>query len=280
MGGKQADRAKKVAKKQQDDEPETTVASGDLLGRVKALFMESCIVQNGPKVVDLLQDKEIAKPAEKKEEKKEEAKDDKENEEKTNEEKERDAKASEDKDAGAKESGVVTAKDMFESLGAQLSYFNILGFAEPASGEEALKAFIALKDLELDFGPRAKRRGNPGLDRIVVNVYNNLPQYLHIMLALMMLRAFLFRSFFACLPWLVGYQVLSLLIPLTNVPQVPQVPLEQVPTKFRVAGTLAIHALVWLFFLFEVVWKTYFFEKIPLIGIFAYHAYAVRPVDQ
>jgi hypothetical protein len=172
-----------------------------------------------------------------------------------------------------------SAEGIFGSICAQLSWCNVLGLAEPATGEDAIKAWRALKDLELDFGPRAKRRGSPGLDRITVNLFTNMPQYLHLLLSLMMLRSLLFRSWFACLPWLVGYQVLSVMLPLTPLPQLPQVPLDQVPTKFRVAGTIAIHALVWFFFLFEVVWKTYFFEKIPLIGMFAYHAYAVRPVE-
>jgi hypothetical protein len=270
---KQADRKndKKAAKQESDEHPSSVTSNGDLVGRVKALFIGSCMVETVPLLQDLLQEKEIAKPTEKKDEKEEGT------EEKTeNDENKENAETKETIDKEEKAS----ATKIFESLGARLTWCNVLGLAEPVSGGAAKEAFLALKDLELDFGPKAKKRGSPGMERIMVNMNNNLPQYLHILLALMMLRAFLFRSFFACLPWLVGYQVLSLLVPLTNLPQVPQVPLEQIPTKFRVVGTIAIHALVWFFFLFEVVWKTYFFEKIPIMGLFAYHAYAVRPVGQ
>lgn len=116
-------------------------------------------------------------------------------------------------------------------------------------------------------------------------MYNNMPQYLHLLLALMMLRAFLFRSWFACLPWLVGYQYLSLWIPLDGmpaalvsiIPQASQVPVEKCPVKFRVAASAGIHLLVWLFFIFEVLWKMWFFEKGLVMGLIAYHAYAVKP---
>jgi len=259
--GKQADRkAEKKATQKEDAEPATTASGGDLLGRVKTLFMDSCIAQTAPKLQALLQDVEPAKPIEKKEE----------TEEKENEEKETEAKDEAKGDS---------AKEIFEGLCTSLTWSNVLGLSEPASHEDAMKAWLALKGMELDFGPRAKRRGSPGLERIMLNVHNLLPQYLHLMLALMMLRSLLFRSFFACLPWLVGYQVLSILVPLTNLPQLPQVPLEQVPTKFRVAGTVVLHALMLLFFVFEVVWNTYFFEKFFLICLFTYHAYAVRPAE-
>jgi len=260
---KQADRKAEKKAEKKDDEPAAAASSGDFVGRAKALFMGACIVQNGPKLQALLQGDAVAEaPAVKKEEKETEGED-------------AAAPATEEKET--KEGSGDAAKDMFNSLCEQMTWCNVLGLAEPASGQDAMQAWLALKGLELDFGPRAKRRGSPGMDRIMTNMTNNLPQYIHLLLSLMMLRSLLFRSFFACLPWLVGYQVLSLMIPLTNLPQLPQVPLEQVPTKFRVAGTLALHALVWLFFLYEALWMTYFFEKFPLIGLFLYHAYAVRP---
>jgi len=275
---KQTERKAGKAKKTDDEHPSAeAVTGGDLIPRIKALFMGSCIVQNAmnaPKLLELLQNTEVAKapaPVEQKKEEeteKQEAEGEKETVDPPTEQKE------------TKEGSGDTANDMFEALCNQLSWCNVLGLAEPASGEEALAAWKALRELELDFGPRAKKRGSPGLDRIVVNLYDNFSQYMHLLLALMMLRSFLFRSFFACLPWLVGYQLASVLLPLTNLAKLPQVPLEQVPTKFRVAGTLAIHALVWLFFLYEAVWKMRFFEKIPVVGLFIYHAYAVRPQGQ
>lgn len=275
---KQADRnAAKKAGKREDEEPAAASAGGgDLLDRAKTLFERSCMMQMAPKIQDLLQGVETAKPngAEKKE-----------TEEKQTEEKEAEEKESEDKEnketnGNHKDDDGDSATKMFNSLCARLAWSNVLGLAEPASGEDAIKAWISLKGLELDFGPRPKRNQSPGFDRIKLNVRNNLPQYLHALLALMMLRAFLFRSWFACLPWLVGYQVLSVMIPLNGIPQFPQVPVEKVEPKFRVVGTIAIHGLVWLFFLYETLWCTYFFEKIPLVGLFVYHAYAVRPLDR
>lgn len=264
---KQADRkAGKKADKQEDDEPATAASSGDILARVKTLFMESCIAQTAPKLQALLKDEEVPKA---KEAEKKEAEGKTDGEEKDNVE----------NDAGLAKEGPEGATDIFDSLKARLTWCNVLGLSEPSSEEEAKKAWLDLKGLELDFGPRAKRRGSPGLERITLNVHNNCPQYLHVLLALMMLRAFLFRSWFACLPWLVGYQLLSLLLPLENLEKLPQVPLDQVPVKFRVAGSIAIHTLMWLFFLYEALWKTYFFEKIPLVGFFIYHAYAVRPQE-
>merc|ERR1711871_1856305 len=124
---------------------------------------------------------------------------------------------------------------------------NSLGLAEPASAEEALCAWKDLKDLEIDYGPRPRKNQSPGLDRMKVNVHNNFVQYLHVLLALMMLRAFLFRSWFACLPWLVGYQAASLLLPLEMT--------KDVPLKFRVAATMFFHALVLFFFVYEFLWK-------------------------
>merc|ERR1712086_292117 len=79
---------------------------------------------------------------------------------------------------------------------------------------------------------RSKKRGSPGMERILTNMHINMAQYLHILLAMMMLRAFLFRSFFACLPWLVGYQCLPLKLPLENMDVMgQQVPLEKCPLK-------------------------------------------------
>jgi len=130
--------------------------------------------------------------------------------------------------------------------------------------------------LEVDLGPVKRKKGNAAMERIEVNVERNLSQYISIALSLMCLNALVFRSWFACLPWLVGYQMLSLNLPMDlireNFPQVPAVEL-----KFRVASTMAIHALVWVFFLNEVLFKTYFLAKIPLIGLFIAHAYVVVP---
>merc|ERR1719291_663206 len=109
------------------------------------------------------------------------------------------------------------------------------------------------------------------MDRIITNLYNNLPQYLHVMLFIFMLSALLFRSWFACLPWLVLYQYLSLVVPLETLEKVPQVPLSKVPLKFRVAGTMAIHALVWLFFLYEAIVRCHFLIEFWAIALVIGH---------
>merc|ERR1712226_741659 len=106
-----------------------------------------------------------------------------------------------------------------------MGIYNILGLGLPANAETVKFAWIAFKNLEFDGGPRARKKGTPGMDRIKVNLERNLPQYVHILFALMCLRTLLFRSWFACLPWLVGYQFLSLLIPMELIREkFPQVP--------------------------------------------------------
>lgn len=262
----QADRkaAKKGTKDLDEAPPPSGVTMASLGTRMLSLMVGSCAVQVMPKLQTILQ----APPgAAKKEEPKKE-------EEKTEEKEETEGEVSDSAEAKPMSDD---AGEIFATLQNRMVWYNVLGLAEPLTGEQAKDAFLEMKGMELDYGPKAKKGRSVQLDRILVNMDALLPQYLHILLALMMLRAFLFRSFFACLPWLVGYQVASLLLPLTALPQLPQVPLEKVEVKFRVAATMGIHALVWLFFLYEVLWKCWFFEKIPLVGLFAYHAFAVRP---
>jgi hypothetical protein len=263
--GKQADR--KAAKAPKEEET-SAAPTGSIVEIAKALLMSTCIAQAVPKVPALIEEVKAwkengfvvppapaaeAKPAEDNAE------------EETN-----------DAPAPAPAAAETTAS-LFESLGARLTVFNALGLF--ASSDSAKSAFLAVKGQELDFGPRAKRTGSPGLDRMTANLQGNMAQYLYFLFALMLVRSFLFRSFFACLPWLVGYQFLSLLLPLTNLEKLPQVPLEKVPVVVRLIISLKIHALVWFFFVYEALWKTYFFEKIPLVCIIMYHSYAVRPAE-
>lgn len=169
--------------------------------------------------------------------------------------------------------------EIYASIKGRFAWYNCLGLAAPRSGEEAKAAWFALKKLEVDGGPRAKRKGNPGLDRVVANVRNNMAQYFHVLLAMMMLRAFLFRSYFACLPWLVGYQFLSVFLPLEKIPEVPQLDLAKVDIRFRVAASVILNFLVWLFFAYEALWRANFLEKFLYIGIIVTHAYVVRPAE-
>lgn len=279
---KQGDRkAGKQPKNQEDDE--VSVTAGSFTDLAKSMVMGSVIAENGKNFPYLVQDGIAIIKGEKKVEKnkeekpKEEAKEEK-------EENEQESKEGEDKENIANKAvpDFVVENDvcgLFNKISSRLHWSNPLGLATPASGEDSVKAWKALKGLDLDFGPRAKRKGNPGMERISANLYNNFAQYVHILLLLMVVRAFLFRSFFACLPWLIGYQFLSLFLPLDKLPQAPQLPLDKVPVEIRVAITLVLNGLVQLFFVYELLWKTYFFEKIPLVGLIVYHAYAVRPAE-
>lgn len=168
--------------------------------------------------------------------------------------------------------------DIFERFQQRLSWHNCLGLFE--KDEDSKNAWLAVKSQELDFGPRPKRNKSPGVDRIKINLRTNMAVYMYALLALMTLRAVLFRSWFACLPWLALYQFASLALPLENMEMLPQLPLDKVPVFARVLVTTFCHTFLVVFFLYELVWKTYFFEKIPLVGLVVYHAYAVRPVGQ
>jgi len=171
--------------------------------------------------------------------------------------------------------------DMFLQLVNRLAWHNPLGLAEPATAADSVTKWTCFKSLELDWGPAKKRRetGTPSLDRIMENLSQNFAQYMHVFLALMMLQALLFRSWFACLPWLVGYQFASMKVPLKTMEKVPQVQLSKIPMKFRVVGTVSLHALVWLFFLYETIWKCGFFTELFSLGLIVLHAHSVKPAS-
>lgn len=268
---KQADRkaAKKAAKQDDAADAAAPVQAGSFSDLGKVLLLGSCLAQVAPKLPDIVKDAkaELEGKGKKAEETSAPPKVD-----------ETDALLPKEEES-AKPPAAGGPVEIFASLQARLVWFNFLGLGMPETAEDAMSAWLALKELEIDYGPRKKRNASPGVERITANVYKNLPQYLHVLLALMMVRAFLFRSFFACLPWLAGYQFLSLFVPLEGLPQLPQVPWEKIPVGCRVALTMGIHALVWFFFAFEVLWKTYWFELFLLIGLFTYHAYAVRPAQ-
>jgi len=252
MGGKQTDRkSKKEASK--DDEP-AAVGSDGIVAAVKKLAMGSVLAEVMPMLPKLMKGETVAAAKE----------EEKENKEETNEPKE-------EKDGAAAAEKPKDAAGVFESLIERLPLTSALGL--DCSPVEALALFTRL---EVDWGPFKRKKGNAAMERIEVNVERNLSQYINITLALMCLNALVFRSWFACLPWLVGYQLLSLNLPMDmireNIPQVPEVEL-----KFRVAATMVMHALVWVFFLHELLRQTYFFAKFPLIGLFVAHAYVVVP---
>jgi hypothetical protein len=278
MGGKQADRklAKKAAKEVDQQDDNVATEAGDFKDLAKVLALDSCLAQVAPKLPDIV--KEAKAIIEGKAPLK-----------KTEDEKKADDAPTEtegevpppDAAEAAKPVAPEGPAEIFTTLCGRLVWHNGLGLGLPQTEGESKEAWLSMKELEIDFGPRSKNnaKGSPALDRIKASMYQNLPQYLHVLLALMMIRAFLFRSFFAFLPWMFGYQCLSLLLPLDGIEQLPQIPLEKVPVAARVAATMGIHALVWLFFLFELLWKTHFLEKFLLVGLVTYHAYATRPVQ-
>jgi len=277
MGGKQSDRnaAKKAAKTADAADPEPNgAAPSDLLERAKTLLLGSCAARVLPELQDLLSPENGATNGHAKKPKAEEAS------EKPKEEEESE-KPKEEEEESEKPKPVATgsASELFTSISDDLSLFNVLGLAEPKGVEASKQGWLNLKELELDWGPRSKKNGVIST-RIMTNLTNNMPQYIHVLLAQMVLRAFLFRSWFACLPWLLLYQVISLYVPLAGIPQLPQVPIDQCPVKFRVAGTMAVHSLVWFFFLWELAYCTYFIEKPLVPGIVLFHAYAVRPAGK
>jgi len=229
----------KKATEAPDDKPEPTKGAanaGSFIARIKLIVMDSFLVKMAHMVPELV--KELKAAAAKK----------------------ADAK----KDEGDENSG-----SAFEPLIGPLCIYNALGLGLAASPDEYRK----LAKPQLDFGPKGKK--GSAKERLMTNFEKFMHLYLHITLLLMCVRSFLFRSFFACLPWLVAYQMLCLSFPLirAKLPQVP--PVELV---FRVAATAVFHALMWLFFVYEATCMTYLSEKILLTVIFVGHAYVVSPV--
>jgi hypothetical protein len=271
-------RASKRASQQPEEDSSVPASTGSVLDLAKTLVFDSCLLKVAPPVLELLQDRAAAKPdASKAEETK--VDDSKEKEQTATEEileldVDKEAKDGSPSEDAPKATMIVVpqgSNELFDFISARLQWHNSLGLGMPQLGEDSWAAWCTLKGLSLDWGPRKSRKGSPSLDRIKMNLYDNLTQYLHILLAMMLIRCFIFRSFFTCLPFLLGLQIASLKVPFSALPQVP--------VKFRVVGTVGIHALVWLFFLFEALWKTYFFEKLFLVGLFAFHAHSVRPVS-
>merc|ERR1719321_702638 len=131
------------------------------------------------------------------------------------------------------------ASATFKNVADRFHWSSPLGLSK--SSEDAINGWKSMKEAfseRLDFGPKNKKKGPQAQARIICNLCTHAVEYVNILLALMMLRAFLFRSYFACLPWLVFYQFASLMLPLDKIPQVPALPLDKVDVKFRVAITV------------------------------------------
>jgi len=256
MGGKQTDRKNKKKVVEEEDDTTTTEAGdvkGQMIERMKALVVGSLLLKIAPKLQPLLDPKaaKVAPRAAPAEEKEDES----------------------TPDSTETKAEPADAVSLFASIKDRLSWHSPLGMGLPASADDSMAAWLSLGGLELDWGPRKSRRGNPSLDRIVKNVLEFAPQYIHILFVIMLLRTFLGRSFFCCLPWLFGLQTAAVMVPDEMIPE------DKVPTKFRVAGATGIHALMLLFFLYELLWATYFMEKILYVGLVALHARSVRQSD-
>mmetsp|Transcript_1726 Transcript_1726/g.5433 ORF Transcript_1726/g.5433 Transcript_1726/m.5433 type:complete len:278 (-) Transcript_1726:326-1159(-) len=272
---KQAERnaARKAAKGGAAEEPEpaTSGAGGKLTERLVHLAKGSALFHAAPHLPGALNDlkSELQAGGKPKEEKAAEKAPEKEDET---------TAAGQDEGEAAPDAEVKTPenKTLFHSLKARLTVINGLGLF--ASGDDAKQAFQKFKSLEFDGGPRAKKKGTPGMDRLLTNFHDHLPQYVCLLFALMVLRSLLFRSWFACLPWLFLYQVVSCLLPLERTEQVP-VPLEKVPQTARGVATAFLHGLVWLFFVYEVLFRAWWLEWVLVVVLFTAHAYAFRPIE-
>lgn len=269
---KQADRnaSKRALKKGGMEEEPEVKEKGDVVGMLKTVASESVLATIAPKLPAILKEEQgAAKPAEPVTAPVTATE---------GEGGEAEGEATTDEQpADSTAEGPETAADLHRRLSGRLLPLNGLGLYHSADG--AKEAFLKTKSLKFDGGPKSKKKGNPAMERILDNGRANMLQYFHILFVLMTLRAFLFRSFFAFLPWMFLYQTASVMLPLTNLEKLPQVPLEKCPVKFRVAATMGIHGLVWLFFLYEFLLRTYIFEKIFIVGLFAAHAYLVEPAQ-
>lgn len=163
---------------------------------------------------------------------------------------------------------------LFATMASRLSLTNPLGLFE--SSDDGIKAAKVIMELEYDGGKGTQRKGP--LDRISTNVRSHFLVYLHAAWTLMSARALLFRSFFACLPWLFGWQVASVFLPLTQTKEVP-LPLEKVPVEARAVLTFGFHSLLWLFFVYEFLVQLHWLEWFLLAAIISGHAYLFRPLN-
>lgn len=235
--GKKGAKNRKGGKADGDEDPAPVAESrptkhGATVELLRSLVMDSCLVQNGRNMRALVKEEGHVRAL--------------------------------IKDDGDSEG----AAQSFEALKSRLSWHNSLGLATPANGEESKHEWRALWKREIDFGPRKSRRGTPGTDRIGQNLHANLPQYMHLVFALMLVRAF---GRWGLLAWCFALQLGSLLVPLETLPKVS--------ANVRRVCTLGVHVLVWLLFLYEAIWLTYFFEKLFIVCLVLGHAYVSKPAD-
>merc|ERR550514_2362639 len=71
--------------------------------------------------------------------------------------------------------GPAAPDSIFDDLVARLPFYNALGLGQPVSGEESKEKWLSFKSLEVDGGPRARKKGNPAKDRMAANFQANFP---------------------------------------------------------------------------------------------------------
>mmetsp|Transcript_104705 Transcript_104705/g.208027 ORF Transcript_104705/g.208027 Transcript_104705/m.208027 type:complete len:240 (-) Transcript_104705:99-818(-) len=226
---RQQSRAEKREFFEQEEEQKTTAVptGGALLDLVQCLVKESCLVTHGRNLVD--GGKEGVRDILKHEE-------------------------------DPKES-----IDIFHGLKERLHWHNSLGLGSQ-TGVDAKQDWHAMWKREVDWGPRKSKRGTPGMDRILQNIHVGLSQYIHLLLALMLVRSL---GSWGLLAWVFALQLASILVPIEMLPKVPP--------KARYVSSMVLHGLVWLLFLRDLVWSSYFFEKIFLVSLVLSHAYVTKP---
>jgi len=267
------------AKRQEDDEPAQAgaVDSNALVTTAKQLVMESVLINYAPQVPKMvLEGVEFHKAAKNGHTTESKLAENGEEKEKQDENDQKEETEEEDQKT-AKQEEVCEPDAMFDALAARLTFHNALGLGLPVCGQDAQDAWSNFKSLEFDGGPRSRKKGSPAIDRIMANLHNNAAQYLHLLLALMVLRAFLFRSFFAFLPWFCVYQVLSLMIPRGLLED--KLKIIHLHVGLRVVASVCVHAVLWFFFLVETLYMTHFMEKLLYVCVFLCHAYVFRPAQ-
>eukprot|EP00435_Cladocopium_sp_Y103_P009581 s1970_g2.t1 len=161
-----------------------------------------------------------------------------------------------------------TASATYAQLSSRLAWMNSLGLAEPKNAEDAVAKWQQIRHLEGIAVPRQDRCEFLAVPTAI------LPCSVGVGDASRLSVSFLLRLF--TLAGAVA-ETVSLLIPLETMEKVPQVPLSQCPVKFRVAATLALNALMLLFFAWELVWRMNFFVKFLVVGLLTLHAHSVKP---
>jgi hypothetical protein len=182
------------------------------------------------------------------------------------EEKKEDSSEKTEDDKDQKTNGKTAGEDSsFCEVKKELTPYDALGLA--SSPDAAKVSWKTFRSHSMKFELPDKKKKGAAKERVITNLEQYAFQYIHILFGLMCVRAFLFRSWFACLPILVVCQFASL-----------KLALPTVDSKVRLAVSTGLHILMWVFFVYETAFMTHFLEKCLLIGMFVGHSYMVAPV--